>query len=113
VAGEVDGETGAGGESIGDSDGEVDESVGVGEGGDEAASGEDAVGEVADFGGVAVEDDFGDDADPEPEGAGEDFGEAVGEVDGALEEKAVVASKEIRKKTVAMLEDIVDDFDLN
>jgi hypothetical protein len=25
----------------------------------------------------------------------------------------VVASKEIRKKTVTMLEDIVDDFDLN
>lgn len=55
---------------------------------------------MADFGGVAVDDDeggvavddddggvadddFGDDADPEPEGAGEDFGEAVGEVDGA------------------------------
>jgi hypothetical protein len=34
-------------------------------------------------------------------------------VEGAWEEKAVVASKEIKKKTVTMLEDIVDDFDLN
>ncbi|CAJ2641197.1 unnamed protein product [Trifolium pratense] len=136
----MDGDSGAGGESTGDSDGEVEESVGVGEGGDEVASGGDAVGEVADddfgddeggvapeedddLGGVAedfgdddfgevADDDFGDDADPDPEGAGEDFGEAVGEVDGASP-KAVVASKEIRKKTVTMLEDIVDDFDLN
>jgi len=111
VAGETVGATGAGGDSMGDSVGEV-EASGVGEGGDEClGAGEDVGGEADDFGGLVV--DEGGVAEALGEGvAGEAFGAAVGEVEGASAPKAVVASKAKTKKK-ATLEDIVDDFEFS
>lgn len=104
------GETGAGGDSVGDSTGASAE-VGVGEGGDETlGAGEDVGGVADDFGGVVVEE--GGVAVALGAGAAcEAFGAAVGEVEGDSP-KAVVASKAKTKKK-ATLEDIVDDLILS